>query len=124
MIQCYRLAVKSYMERMKTIYEIESQAFQGIRYQQGVVQYLGEYRLQHSTIHFPTHPSYHIMLEYGEMDLDEYLADTYPPVLNEEIREFWEELFSVARTLRRIHHLQYDKRGGNRQDYRGQVKSI
>lgn len=116
-IQCYQLAVKSYMEPMKNIYEKESQAFQGIRDQQGVVQYLGEYRLQ-----YPKEiPSHHIMLEYGEMDLDEYLADTYPPVLNGEIREFWEELFSVARTLKRIHHLQYDNRGGNRQGYRGQV---
>lgn len=105
------------MEPMKNIYEIESQAFQGIRGQQGVVQYLGEYRLQQ----FPKPPSHHIMLEYGEMDLDEYLAETYPPVLNEEIREFWEELFSVARTLKRIHHLQHDNRGGNREGYRGQV---
>lgn len=119
MIQCYQLAIKSYMEPMKTIYEIESQAFQGIRDQLGVVQYLGEYGLQHPTEDYPSSPSHHIMLEYGEMDLDEYLADTYPPVLNGEIREFWEELFGVARTLKRIHHLQYDTKGGNRQGYRG-----
>ncbi|KAK7708019.1 hypothetical protein SLS64_006841 [Diaporthe eres] len=89
---CYELAVKSYMD--KHTYEIESQAFQGIRHQQGVVQYLGEYRLEHHTLHFPDFPSHHIMLEYGEMDLDEYLAETYPPVLNEEIRGFWEEFFT------------------------------
>lgn len=120
MIQCYELAVKSYMD--KSTYEIESQAFQGIRDQQGVVQYLGEYRLEHHTLHFPNFPSHHIMLEYGEMDLDEYLAETYPPVLNEEIRGFWEEFFSVARTIQRIHHLKYDSRDGNQQGYRGQVK--
>lgn len=122
MIQCYQLAVKSYKESMKDIYEIESQAFQGIKDQKGVVQYLGEYRLQRSTIQNPKPPSHHIMLEYGEMDLDEYLAETYPPVLNGEIREFWAELFSVARTLKRMHHFKYDtSRGGNRQGYRGQV---
>ncbi|KAL2278790.1 hypothetical protein FJTKL_14133 [Diaporthe vaccinii] len=116
---CYNLAVKSYMEPMKSIYEIESQAFQGIRDQQGVVQYLGEYRLQHPTIHYPSSPSHHIMLEYGEMDLDEYLAETFPPVLNEEISEFWKELFSIARTLKRIHHLQYDSSSASGQHYRG-----
>lgn len=120
MIQCYEIAVKSYME--KPTYEIESQAFQGIREQQGVVQYLGEFRLQRPTIHFPNSPSHHIMLEYGELDLDEYLAETYPPVLNEEIRGFWEEFFSVARTLQNIHHLKYGSRDGNRREYRGQVK--
>lgn len=107
---------------MKTIYDIESQAFQGVRNQPGVVQYLGEYMLQHPTIDYPDSPSRHIMLEYGEMDLDEYLAETYPPILNAEIREFWEELFSVARTLERIQNLEYENRDGTRQNYRGQVK--
>lgn len=78
--------------------------------------------MQHPTMNCPDAPSHHIMLEYGEMDLDEYLADTYPPVLNGEIRQFWEELFSVARTLERIQNLEYDSRDGKRQYYRGKVK--
>ncbi|KAG6363611.1 hypothetical protein INS49_008712 [Diaporthe citri] len=121
---CYELAVKSYMQSMKPIYDIESQAFPGIRGVQGVVQYLGEYQIQHPTINCPDAPSHHIMLEYGELDLDEYLAETYPPVLNAEIRQFWEELFSVARTLERIQNLEYDNRDGKRQHYRGQVLDL
>lgn len=78
--------------------------------------------MQHPTINCPDAPSHHIMLEYGEMDLDEYLAETYPPVLNGEIRQFWEELFGVARTLERIQNLKYDSRDGKRLYYRGQVK--
>lgn len=104
---------------MKEIYGIENEAFRGLQNVQGVVQYLGEYKTQHPTTDCPDAPSNHIMLEYGEMDLDEYLADTYPPVLNGEIRDFWDELFSVARTLERIQDLDRVSSDGKRQKYRG-----
>lgn len=105
---------------MKPIYEIENQAFRGIRVVKGVVQYLGEFQLQHPTKDNPDAPSRHIMLEYGEMDLDEYLAETYPPVLNGEIRQYWAEVFTVATTFNRIQNLPYNSEHGNRQYYRGQ----
>lgn len=48
--------------------------------------------------------THHILLEYGEQDLDEWLVEEYPPVLNEEIIRVWEEVFSVATTIKELHH--------------------
>ncbi|KUI70081.1 hypothetical protein VM1G_11686 [Cytospora mali] len=61
------------------------------------------------------------MLEYGELDLDEYLAEDNPPLSNEEIIAFWEGLFTVADTLKRIHHLR-DDRGQFYRGWHGDVK--
>lgn len=60
------------------------------------------------------------MLEFGKQDLDEYLAATYPPVLNEEIIAFWGSLFEIAKTLGRIHQLER-VRGDKIQKYVGYV---
>lgn len=109
MPQCYELAVKTYTKYWNDIYKIESEAFKGLRELKGVVKYLGEYQLGTSSESSQASSSRHIMLEYGELDLDEYLVDNYPPVLSEEIIAFWEGLFGVADTLKRIHHLQDDR---------------
>lgn len=61
------------------------------------MKYLGEYHFREGG---DTSPNHNIILEYGQQDLDEYLADTYPPVLNTEIIAFWEDLFKVAATLK------------------------
>lgn len=106
---------------------MESDAFKGFNGTNdprslGVVTYLGEY-----TRHdrggdgvSAQGDTRHIMLEFGEQDLDEYLADTYPPVLNEEIIAFWESLFQIANTLARIHQLEH-VRGDRVQKYVGCV---
>lgn len=107
--KCYELAVKTYTKYWNDIYKIESEAFKGLRELKGVVKYLGEYQLGTSLESSRASSSRHIMLEYGELDLDEYLVDNYPPVLSEEIIAFWEGLFAVADTLKRIHHLQDDR---------------
>lgn len=50
-----------------------------------------------------------ILLEFGDLDLDEYLAARYPPVLNAEIINFWENIFSVATTLDKLHNFKYTR---------------
>ncbi|KAF7551355.1 hypothetical protein G7Z17_g5038 [Cylindrodendrum hubeiense] len=111
----YELAIKSYKEGFDDIHNIESNAFKGMQRQEGlgVVKYLGEYQTSGEE------PRHHIMLEYGEQDLDEYLAETFPPVLNKEIIAFWESMFKVAHTLERIHRLKHKGEDGNMQLFNG-----
>lgn len=51
--------------------------------------------------------AHHIILEFGEHDLDEYLAASFPPILYKETKGFWESVFEVAGTLERLHDSQY-----------------
>lgn len=64
--------------------------------------------------------SYNLLLEYGQMDLDEYWADlgNIPPVRWEEIRRFWKSLFRVAEAIRGVHNLTF-KRGETENHYDG-----
>lgn len=116
MQQCYEFAIKSYVAGWEDIYKLESEAFRGVRDHEGVVKYLGEYHFKGAGDNSPTH---NIMLEYGEHDLDEYLAETYPPVLTTEIIAFWEDLFKVATTLQGLHHLEHKGEDGKKSYYRG-----
>lgn len=101
------------------IHKIESEAFKGMRDEPGVVKYLGEYHLVNSLSGEQSPPTSHIMLEYGELDLDEYLAETYPPILSEEIFTFWDGLFKVAGTLKRLHNLKHTGGDGLKHSYQG-----
>jgi hypothetical protein len=116
LIQCYEFAVKSYATGWDDIYKLESEAFRAVRTHKGVVKYLGEYHFREGGAASPNH---NILLEYGKQDLDEYLADTYPPVLNTEIIAFWEDLFKVAATLRRLHQFQHKSEDGRTKYYKG-----
>lgn len=117
-LQCYELAVKSYMPDCAGIYNMESQAFKGMRDVKGVVKYLGEYHLISSRSDEHTSTS-HIMLEYAELDLDEYLAYTCPPILSEEVLTFWGGLFKVAQTIRLLHNLKHVGGDGSEQHFKG-----
>lgn len=57
-------------------------------------------------------PKHNIILEYGESDLDEYLAETCPPVLATEIINFWQEIFKLALTIRDMHTVKYTSTDG------------
>lgn len=117
---CYEFAVKSYVDGWDDAYNFESEAYRGIRDQPGVVKYLGEYHFMDGDM-----TKHNIILEYGQQDLDEYLADTYPPVLNAEIIAFWEEIFKVAYTLRDLHQFSYthpDKRIQMFKGWHGDIK--
>lgn len=114
--QCYEFAVKSYTAGLGAIHQLESAAFKGVHNHSGVVQYLGEY---HFGGEGGISPKHSIILEYGEQDLDEYLAVTFPPVLNSEIISFWESLFKVADTLKRLHQLRFKREDGTFQNFKG-----
>ncbi|KAF4816258.1 hypothetical protein CGCSCA5_v006553 [Colletotrichum siamense] len=124
-IEYYEFAVKTYLKGFDDIYKLESDAFKGFNGTKdprslGVVTYLGEYTRHDRGDDGVSAQGVtrHIMLEFGEQDLDEYLAATYPPVLNEEIIAFWGSLFEIAKTLGRIHQLEH-VRGDKIQKYVG-----
>lgn len=73
-----------------------------------MVKYLGEYRSIHYKEGGEEEVIHNIILEYGQRDLDEYLADNYPPVLSNEIIAFWQDLFKVADTLKGLHQLEFE----------------
>lgn len=118
-LQCYELAVKSYLPEWDQIYLRESEAFKGVKYLDGVVKYLGAYSLVGSDAKKPTH---HIMLEFGEQDLEEYFATTSAPVLNSEIIAFWEGIFKISETLQKMHQLEHKQQNGEVKTFRGSVR--
>ena len=97
---------------MHTVYEWEEAAFSGLHHDDSnsIVRYLGCYShdetvpSREGNITFTT---YNLLLEYGQVDLDEYCADltNVPPVRVVEIIRFWESLFKVADAIKRVHKL-------------------
>jgi hypothetical protein len=56
-------------------------------------------------------PTYNILLEFGEFDLDEYLANVLPPVVQTEIEKFWNNLADVADAVEGVHNLKTNTDG-------------
>jgi hypothetical protein len=50
-------------------------------------------------------PTYGILLEYADFDLNGAIHNEEPPVSPDEIRSFYESMHEVAATLTNIHHL-------------------
>ncbi|KAK4188137.1 hypothetical protein QBC35DRAFT_550433 [Podospora australis] len=63
--------------------------------------------------------THNILLEYGDYDLDEFLAVRNPPVLNREIIDFWGEILALATTLEKIHDFQYKGIDGHARRFNG-----
>ena len=86
----------------------------GLRGHNGMVKRLTTFSL--GTAHDQTQPShldveqavlpYNIVLEYGEMDLDDYFHDRNPPFYGPEILAFYEGLFKVVGPVETIHNLE------------------
>ncbi|KAL9623131.1 MAG: hypothetical protein Q9160_002645 [Pyrenula sp. 1 TL-2023] len=108
-IQCYELAVKSYSDSglSKELFEKETKAFNWLRGQEGMVQYLGQYSHDETKKDGSTLRTHNILLEFGESDLEEYFAEVPPPVRRSEIIDFWKSLFNVAEYLKKIHFLEH-----------------
>ena len=98
-------------------------AFAGLRGQKGMVQYLGDFsfdEISNGPMGEEIERTFNILLEFGELDLDEFFADTqYPPVLTREIIEFWMALFKVADALQKIHNLEFRSEDGATWGYYG-----
>jgi hypothetical protein len=65
--------------------------------------------------------NYNIILQYGELDLDEYFVTTPPPALGSDIVAFWENMLGVARGLEGLHSFVLPRAGLDEQ-YFGYVQ--
>jgi hypothetical protein len=94
----YHFAVKTFKDGLRHLWAQETDAYQTLMTNKGMVKFLGDY--SHENDNQSTH---NIMLEYAENDLEEYFRWRSPPVLHMHIREFWENLLRVAEALHGLH---------------------
>ncbi|KAK4208644.1 hypothetical protein QBC37DRAFT_296262 [Rhypophila decipiens] len=120
--KCYQFAIKSFRAEAQNIFQTEISNFHGIKSLPGVVKYFGHYKIEDYDDDNILRTTHNILLEYGDLDLDEYLAVQYPPVLNAEIIAFWEDIFSVATTLDKLHNFKYDRGDGATTRWHGDLK--
>ncbi|PGH11424.1 serine/threonine protein kinase [Polytolypa hystricis UAMH7299] len=103
---CYQMAVKSFTEDTKDIYEWEKTAFAGLQNDGNVpiVRYLGSFYRNDGSGERDS-ATYNLLLEFGQVDLDEFWADiaNIPPVRTEEIINSWDSLFNIAKAIDRVH---------------------
>ncbi|KAK0729524.1 hypothetical protein B0H67DRAFT_638129 [Lasiosphaeris hirsuta] len=97
----WRFALKEFPESLKQSFEKEVKTFRALGAQSGMIQYYGCYV---STAD-PDQPTYNILLEYADFDLNGAISEEEPPVLPDEVRSFYESMNEVAATLTNIHHL-------------------
>ena len=57
------------------------------------------------------HPTYNILLEYGDMDLEDYFTSCVPPVLPSEILAFWRDLVDVPESVSKLHDRHVERHG-------------
>lgn len=97
-------------------YESERTAFYSLREHEGMVKYLGAY--QHREIQddsAPTKQTFNILLEFGDLDLEEYFYERLPPLLGIEVHDFWSKMANVAKAISVMHN------PTDKGDYHGQV---
>ncbi|KAM7201206.1 hypothetical protein V8F20_004952 [Naviculisporaceae sp. PSN 640] len=117
--RCYQFAIKSFRAEAQNIFQTEISNFHGIKSLPGVVKYFGHYKMEDYGEDKILRTTHNILLEFGDLDLDEYLAVRYPPVLNAEIIAFWEDIFSVAATLDNLHNFKYERGDGATRRFNG-----
>ena len=119
-----------------SLFQNEKNAFLGLRKQKNMVQYLADYSHkemksspesagfgQQERGKAVTTTTHNILLEYGELDLEEFFTRRLPPIHQFEVEEFWKALFEVADALEGVHNLETDAEGGT-QLYHGYVQTI
>ena len=91
---------------------------------QGMVQCICSYSLAadgEDTSSKSSTLTHNILLEYGELDLDEFFVESDPPVHPLEIIGFWEKFFRVAKALHSLHYLPFQNRDGSQESLHGSV---
>ncbi|KAI1760751.1 hypothetical protein GGR53DRAFT_62938 [Hypoxylon sp. FL1150] len=119
--RCYTLALKSFSQENSDIFEWEKQAYLAVLDKPGMVQFLGEYEIDEWIEDGTVGRTYNILLEYGDEDLEEFLAskETYPPSFPTETIQFWESLANVATALHSIHNLVLRRQDGSQHLFSG-----
>ena len=68
-----------------------------------MIQYYGWYEFKGESEH-----TYNIVLEYADFDLHTAFKKESPPVSQNEIKGFWEQMMGLSTTLHNIHRLEVD----------------
>ncbi|EXJ58240.1 serine/threonine protein kinase [Cladophialophora yegresii CBS 114405] len=102
---CHIFALKTYKNGNEELYENERNAFRGLSTNRGMIKYLLDYSQVggRPSANDSANQTFHLVLELGELDLDQYFHFYLPPVLVEEQLHFWSHVFLVADTIRDIH---------------------
>ncbi|KAE9370120.1 kinase-like protein [Stipitochalara longipes BDJ] len=106
----YQFALKTFHQSNYELFANEVQAFKALKNHEGMVKYLGEYTHEdHRTSGSAASldKTFNILLEYGDLDLDEYFLERLPPVLPSEIMRFWKDLFEVSEAIKGVHNLKH-----------------
>lgn len=119
----YQFALKTFRAVNYHLYKNEMDALRGLKDHEGMVRWLADYKKTETPGavggHAIAEPSdqrsenatYNILLEYGEMDLDNYFYEKEPPVQPSDIKGFWTSVFAVADALKGIHNLRVKDAG-------------
>jgi len=96
-------AVKTYQKEYLQIYNREIAAFARLNRRgethQNILKCIGCFIHQD---HIGT-PTYNLLLEYADCDLEEYFADTPPPISPMDTVWLWKQLSGLAHGLQAIH---------------------
>ena len=135
--QRFQFAIKCFSSGGHDLFRSELEAFNAFRGINGMVRYFGDWSAsesspwkvannhlsQSSLDHQERTLTHNLLLEYGELDLDEYFASKQPPVLSKDILLFWKKLFELARAVADIHAFRKD-RAGLKEEFFGYVVGI
>ena len=108
--------MKTFQEGNAGLFDTEKNAYIALVKNEGMVRYFGEYRYEESQSSLEATSSrigltYNMILELGELDLDDYFAEVPPPVLQADIEDFWENMADIANALGSIHNLEENIHG-------------
>ena len=80
----------------KELYEIETQAYDALYEEEGIVECFG---------HWQYNDQYHLLLEWGSYDLEEFFQIHAPPTTTDSIIQFWDAMGTIIQALSKIHRL-------------------
>ncbi|KAL8772818.1 MAG: hypothetical protein Q9209_002163 [Squamulea sp. 1 TL-2023] len=121
----YEFALKTFEDGSMDIFKNERRAFDALPEHNGMVRFLADYshaERRHNDTQGQskvlgnqddpmTRNTFNLLLEFGEVDLDEFFAQRLPPVLQDETDQFWRALFEIADALDGIHNLRINIHG-------------
>ncbi|KAL5371662.1 hypothetical protein DPSP01_014098 [Paraphaeosphaeria sporulosa] len=114
---CYQFALKTFEEgnnsRNLAYFNDEKSAFDALKYNKGMIKYLGSFG--HKELRKAQKQNgedtekivilKHILLEYGRFDLMKIFMYRLPPVMPDEMQDFWTRLIEIADGLKGIHKI-------------------
>ena len=114
----HEFALKTFKEGHIRVFKNEIDALRGLKDNDGMVRWLGNFTQEETRrrsqpaateanqiLEGSGITTHNILLEFGEEDLEVLFGNRLPPVLHDEIKEFWTSLFDVADAVKAIHHL-------------------